>query len=43
MTNQQPPSPSNPKREDPDKPVPIDDPAPGQSQPESPPPENVAG
>ncbi|EWC41036.1 hypothetical protein B597_011500 [Stutzerimonas stutzeri KOS6] len=45
VTSQQPPalSPGNPKREDPDEPVPIDEPGPGRSEPEAPPPEEVAG
>lgn len=44
-TNQQPPvpAPGNPKREDPGEPVPIDEPGPGQSEPEPPPLEQVAG
>jgi len=44
-TSQQPPvpAPGNPKREAPDEPVPIDEPGPGQSEPERPPPEQVAG
>jgi hypothetical protein len=43
MTNQQPPPPEgNPKREDPAEPVPIDEPGSGQSEPERPPPTEVA-
>ncbi len=45
LTSQQPPEPppSNPKREDPGRPVPIDEPDPGRSEPAAPPPEQVAG
>ena len=44
LTSQQPPepSPSNPKREDPGRPEPIDEPDPGRRT-EAPPPEQVAG